>query len=34
MGAFASVNFELEVAIASDRESWSPPKGNWFKIYR
>ena len=21
-------------AVASDGESWSPPKENWFKIYR
>ena len=29
----ASVNFKLDVAIASDGESWSPLKGNWFKTY-
>ena len=30
----ASVNFELDVEVASDEESWSPPKENWFTTYR
>ena len=30
----ASVNFELDVAVASDEESWSPAKENWFETYR
>ena len=34
MGSFVSVNFELDVAIASDGESWPPPKENWFTTYR
>ena len=30
----ASVNFKLDVALASDGESWFPPKENWFKTFR
>ena len=30
----ASVNFELDVAVASDEESWFPPKENWFRTCR
>ena len=29
MGSFASADFELDVAVAPDEESWSPPKVNW-----
>ena len=29
MGSFASVNLELDVTVAMDGESWSPPKENW-----
>ena len=29
-----SVNFELDIAVASDMESWFLPKENWFKTYR